>query len=138
NLTIRTELVNVADGTELWGQQYNRKPSDALAIQEDIAKEISSNLRLKLSGADQSRVTKHYTENTEAYQLYLKGRYYWNKRTDEALKKGIEYFHQAIGKDPSFALAYAGIADCYNSLGNSVFGALPPGEALPQAKAAAI
>src|SRR5262249_37479703 len=113
NLSIRTELVNVSDGSELWGQQYNRKLSDALLIQEEIAKEISDNLRLKFSGAEQSRLTKHYTENPEDYQLYLKGRYHWTKRTPEATQKGIEYFQQAIEKDPSYALAYAGLADCY-------------------------
>jgi TolB-like protein/Tfp pilus assembly protein PilF len=132
-LIAQVDLVNVSDGSELWGQQY--KLSDALAVQEEIAMEISANLRLKLSGEQQSRVTKHYTENPEAYQLYLKGRFYWNKRTGEALKKAIEYFNQAIEKDPTYALAYAGLADAY--VLSSFLSTDSPQEAFAKAKAAA-
>jgi TolB-like protein/Tfp pilus assembly protein PilF len=132
-LVVQADLVNVSDGSELWGQQY--KLSDALAVQEEIAKEISANLRLKLSGEQQSRVTKHYTENPEAYQLYLKGRFYWNKRTGEALKKAIEYFNQAIEKDPTYALAYAGLADAYGL--SPFYSTDAPQEAFPKAKAVA-
>ena len=112
-LTVSAELVDVRENKQLWGERYERKISDLLAVQREIAKEIYSNLRLKLSGVDESRVTKHYTDNPEAYQLYLKGRFYWNRRTGEAIRKSIEYFQQAIEKDPGYALAYAGLADAY-------------------------
>ncbi|MCI0445157.1 protein kinase, partial [bacterium] len=133
-LIIRADLVQVSDGTQLWGQQYNRNLSDILAVQSDISKEISEQLRLKLTGEEQKKITKQYTENTEAYQLYLKGRYYWNKRTEEGLKKGIEYFQQAIQKDPKYALAYAGIADCYVVLAD--YGIIPSSDATPKTKKA--
>jgi eukaryotic-like serine/threonine-protein kinase len=133
-LVIRTELVNVADGTQLWGAEYNRKLSDVLAVQQEISREISDKLRLRLTGEDQKRVTKRYTDNTEAYQLYLKGRFYWNKRTREAYKKAIEFFNQAIEKDPNYALAYSGLADCY-SLADYP---LPPKEKYPLARQAAL
>ena len=97
SLVIRTELMNVADGTQLWGAEYNRKLSDVLALQQDISREISERLRLRLTGEDERRLAKRYTENT-AYQLYLKGRFYWNKRTREAYKKAIELFNQALKK----------------------------------------
>jgi serine/threonine-protein kinase len=116
NLIISTELVSVEDGSHLWGQQYNRKLSDIFAIQEGIAREIAENLRLRLTGEEKKRLKKRYTDNTEAYQLYLKGRYYWNRRTGEGLKKGIEHFKLAIEADPLYALAYAGLADCYTMM----------------------
>src|SRR5213080_2028711 len=139
SLTISTELLDVRDNKQLWGEQYHEKTSDLLSIQREIAKEITGNLRLKLSGPEQSRLAKHYTENAEAYQLYLKGRFYWNKRTEEGVRKGIEYFQQAIEKDPTYALAYTGIADCYSleTLHIDV-GSLSPSEAAPKAKAAAM
>ncbi len=137
NLSINVELVDTKDGNQIWGQQYyNRRMADIQTVQEDIVKEISDKLRLRLTGAEQKLLTKRYTENTEAYQLYLKGRYFWNQKTEETYKRGIQYFNQAIERDPGFALAYAGMADCYNSLGT--FGYLAPGDAYPQAKAAAI
>ena len=132
-LIISVELVNASDKTQMWGEQYDRKMSDLLAIQREIAHEIVEKLKLKVSGEEKGPA-KHYTESNEAYQLYLKGRFYWNKRTAEALKKSIEYFNQAIDKDPSFALAYAGLADCYVVPANR----LPPREAMPKAKAAAL
>src|SRR2546427_454337 len=139
NVTISTALIDVRDNKQLWGEQYSARVSDLLSVQREIAKEITSNLRLRLSGSEQSRVTKTYTENPEAYQLYLKGRFYWNKRTEEAVRKGIEYFQQAIQRDPNYALAYSGLADCYSSLGFSFdVGALSPSEAIPKAKAAAL
>ena len=133
-LTIGVELIDARDNKQLWGEQYERPLSDLLSVQHEVAKEITSNLRLKLSGAEQERVTKHYTENPEAYQLYLKGRFYWNKRTGEAIQKAIDYFSQAIEKDPAYALAYAGLADSYVVSANP----LPPREAMPKAKAAAM
>ena len=134
DLTISTELVDVRDNKQLWGEQYGEKVSDLLTVQRRIAKEITTNLRLKLSGDEQARVTKRYTENPEAYQLYLKGRFYWNKRTGGALKKSIDYFNQAIEKDSNFALAYAGLADSYVVPANP----LPPKENMPKGKAAAL
>ncbi len=134
DLTVSIELVDVRDNKQLWGEQYSEKVSDLLTVQRRIAKEITTNLRLKLSGEEQARVTKRYTENPEAYQLYLKGRFYWNKRTAEALKKSIDYFNQAIEKDPTFALAYAGLADSYVVPANP----LPPKENMPKGKAAAL
>lgn len=136
-LTIRTELVKVADGSRLWGEEFHWKFSDVLALQEEIAKRISPKLSLKLTGEDQKRLAKHYTENAEAYRLYLLGRYYWNKRTPENLMKAIACFEQAIGKDPNYALAYAGLADSYSLLGSAV-GGLSPREHFSKAKAAAL
>src|SRR6185503_4008406 len=132
SLLISAELMDARDQTQMWGEQYDRKMSDLLAIQREIAREVMERLKLKGSG-DENGPAKHYTENNEAYQLYLKGRFHWNKRTAEALKKSIEYFNQAIDKDPRFALAYAGLADCYVVPANQ----LPPQEAMPKAKAAA-
>ncbi len=133
-LTVSMELMDITDGSELWGEQYNRKLADILAVQEDIAREITDKLRLRLKGEEEKRLTRHFTENTEAYQLYLKGRYYWNKRTPDGIQKAIEYFQEAIEKDPSYALAYAGLADCYHVPANP----LPPRQRMPQAKAAAM
>ncbi|MEK6324040.1 MAG: protein kinase [Acidobacteriota bacterium] len=135
HLTISTELVDVRDNKQLWGEQYNEKVSDLLLVQREIAKQITGNLRLKLSGEQQNRVTKHYTENPEAYQLYLKGRYQLNRRTEDSLKRGVEFFQQAIEQDPNYALAYAGLADAYNQM--ALWATLPPGESFPKAKAAA-
>jgi TolB-like protein/Flp pilus assembly protein TadD len=112
SLIIRAELMNVNDGTQLWGEEYDRKFNDILSVQKEIAKDISEKLSLKLSGEDKTQLTKTYTSNTEAYRLYLQGRYYWNKR-DEYLTKSIEYYNQAIQLDPDFALAYAGLAETY-------------------------
>ncbi len=133
NLSISVELVNASDKTQMWGEQYDRKMSDLLATQREIAGEIVEKLKLKVS-REEKGLAKHYTESNEAYQLYLKGRFYWNKRTAEALKKSIDHFNQAIDIDPHFALAYAGLADCYVVPANR----LPPREAMPKAKAAAI
>jgi eukaryotic-like serine/threonine-protein kinase len=135
-LIIKTELVDTEDGAHLWGEQYNRKLSDIFTIEEEISREISDKLRLKLSGAEKNQLRKRYTENTQAYQFYLKGRFYWNKRTEDALKKGIEYFQRAIDSDPVYALAYSGLADSYNILAS--YSALAPEDAFPAAKVAAI
>ena len=134
-LIIKAELVDTEDGSHLWGEQYNRNLSDIFTIEEEISREISDKLRLKLNGAEKKQLTKRYTENTDAYQLYLKGRFYWNKRTPEGLKKGIEYFQQAFDSDPGYALAYAGLADSYNILVS--YSALAPHDAFPKAKLAA-
>jgi eukaryotic-like serine/threonine-protein kinase len=113
NLLISTELVDVSNNTHLWGKQYNKKLSDILTVQEEISREMSQQLRVTLIGGEESKLTKRPTENTEAYRLYLKGRFYWNKRTAGDLRKAIDYFHQAIDRDPVYALAYAGLASAY-------------------------
>ena len=134
HVVIRTELVDTANGSQLWGEQYNRKLSDILVVQEEIALEVAEKLRLKLSRGEKKRLAKRYTENTEAYQLYLKGRYFWNKALTPELQIALRYFQQAIVLDPRYALAYTGLADCYALLGN--FSALPPTDVFPKAKVA--
>jgi TolB-like protein len=136
SLDISAELVDARDDSHIWGQQYSRKPSDIFALQEEIAKEMTAALRLRLTGEDEKRMGKSYPANPEAYQDYLKGRYWWNKRNEEGLNKGIEYFQQAITKDPTYALAYSGLADSYTLLDN--IGTIPPKEAYPKAQAAAL
>jgi eukaryotic-like serine/threonine-protein kinase len=136
SLRIQTELVNVSNGSQIWGQQYDRKMSDIAAIQEEIAKDISENLRLRLTGEEKSRLNKRAVVNSEAYDFYLKGRYYWNKRTPEGLMNAQIAFTAAIEKDPTYALAYAGLSDTYNLMSN--YSVMPPLEAKPKAKAAAV
>ncbi len=133
-LTVQTELVDVSSGTQLWGEQYNRKLADLLGVQEDISREISEKLRLRLTGEEKSRLTSARAVNPEAYQLYLQGRFYWNKRTDEGFRRAIRYFEQAIAKDPAYALAYVGLADCYTV--SAQYGLLPSREAYPRARRA--
>jgi TolB-like protein/Tfp pilus assembly protein PilF len=135
-LTLAVELVDVADGAQLWGEQYRRRLSDILTVEEDVARQITENLRLQLSGAEKKRLVQQPTADTDAYRLYLQGRYYWNKRTEEGLTRGVACFDQAIAQDPGYALAYAGLADCYNNLGSYAF--VPPREAFPRAKSAAL
>jgi serine/threonine-protein kinase len=134
-LLISAELVDVNENKQLWGEQYSTKVSDLLMVHREISTKIANSLKLKLSGEQQRRVTRNYTNNAEAYQHYLRGRFYWNKRTGEALKKSVEYFEQAVEKDPSYALAYAGLADAFVLL--PFYRASPPQEAFPKAKAAA-
>lgn len=133
-LIIRTELVDVADGRQLWGAQFNRPPSDILLVQEQIAQEISVNLRLQLSGAQQRLLTKQYTTSSAAYNSYLLGRYHWNKRTLAGLKEGIKFFEGALALDRNFALALAGLADSYALLGAVEYGVLPPREAMSKSR----
>ena len=130
-LVIQAELMNVADGTQLWGDQYNRPAADLLDVQDDIAREILDTLRVRLTGEEKAKATKRYTDNAEAYQLYLQGRYHWNQGTIAGYKRAIEYYQQAIAKDAKYALAYAGLADSYLSLGSYYV------ESLSDAKAAA-
>jgi TolB-like protein/DNA-binding winged helix-turn-helix (wHTH) protein/Flp pilus assembly protein TadD len=135
NLTISTELIDARDNSHIWGQQYSRKPSDIFGLQEEIAREMTAALRLRLTGEDEKRLARSYTSNAEAYQDYLRGRYFWQK-TGLGLYKGAEYFQQAIAKDPRYAQAYDGLADCYILL--SAFGYSSPKEALPKAKEAVL
>src|SRR5262249_18716799 len=104
---IQTELVDVADGSQLWGEHYDRDLAEMGAVEEDIAKEIAENLRLRLTGEQKKCLRRRQTQNAEAYQLYLKGRYHWNKRTEEGLKKAVQCFEGALAIDPAYALAYA-------------------------------
>ena len=134
-LRIGTELVDVATGSQLWGAQYDRKPGDIFVIQDEISNEISEKLRLKLTRAEKKQLTKRHTDSAEAYQLYLKGRHHWNQWTEPGFYRAIEYFQQAIERDPSYALAHAGLADCYVLLGWNSY--LPPKDAFPKGKAAA-
>jgi TolB-like protein/Flp pilus assembly protein TadD len=137
SLVIKTELIDVEQEAQLWGEQYRRRLTDIFELEEEISREISSKLRLKLTGEEKKRLVKRYTENTAAYHLYLKGHYYTNKRTEGWIKKGIDYFQQAIETDPNYALAYAGLADAYAFLASST-GGLPPRDTYPKAKAAAL
>src|SRR3984893_7431651 len=113
DLEISAELVDARDNSHIWGQQYSRKVADTIALQGDLAKEMTSMLRMRLTGADEKQMMKSYTANPEAYQDYLKGRYWWNKTSKEGFDRAIEYYQQALAKDPKYALAYAGLADCY-------------------------
>jgi serine/threonine protein kinase/Tfp pilus assembly protein PilF len=131
NLTIQTELVDVRKQAQLWGEQYNRKMTDILELQEDIAKQISSNLRLRLTGEEKRKLAKRYTENTEAYQLYLKGNFLIQKATPEGLTKGLELMNQALKLDPNFALPYIGRA-YYYLVATDFY--ISPGEAMPEIK----
>ena len=134
-LIIRSELVKVADGSQLWGEQYNRSPSDVLAIQVEIARAITESLKFKLTSSDHISLARHPTENIEAYNLYLRGRYFWNKYSKESVLKAIEVFQEAIQIDSYYALAYCGLADAYFRLSNVHF---PPREVLPKATEAAL
>jgi len=135
SIAISVELVDVRNNKLIWGEQYQRKMSELLATQREIATEITQKLRLKLSGEETKGLTKRYTDNNEAYQLYLKGRYHFAKRTKDDMQRSIEYFQQAILLDPNFALAYASTAECYNQMPTYPY--LSPKEAFPLAKAAA-
>ncbi len=135
NLTISVELVDVRNNKLLWGEQYERKMSELLATQREIATTITQKLQLKLSG-EETGLTKKYTNNNEAYQLYLKGRFSWNKRNAESLKQAVDFYKQAIEKDPGFALAYSGLAETYVLFASYLAGT--PKESMPLSKAAAL
>ena len=137
SLAISVELVDASNGFRLWGARYDRPIADLLAVQQDIAHEISSSLKLKLEPEHKKRLAKRHAADREAYPLYLKGRFHWNKSTVPGIRKAIEYFEQAIEKDPMYALAWAGLSDCWGALGMDRYAAMPPLEALPKAKAAA-
>src|SRR5438094_2000454 len=137
NVSVSAELVDAREDKQLWGEQYRRKLADIASVQQEIATAISGNLRVRLTSEEKTRSAKTYVANPEAYQLYLNGRYHANKGTYDGLMKGIEYFQQAIAKDPNYALAYASLADSYVELGGWLT-YLPPSEAGPKAKAAAM
>jgi len=133
DLTISVELVDVRNNKLLWGGHYDRKLADLMSTEREIASEITQNLRLKPSGPDERRAMRQYTRNSEGYQLYLKGHYYASRYTKDGFNKGIEYFEQAIAKDPNFALAYSGLAFCYLNQIDWVFA---PKDSVPKAKQA--
>jgi hypothetical protein len=128
-------LIDVSDGTEIWGHQYDKKLDDILVLQDEIAKDIAAHLRLRLTGEEERRLTQRGTQNPQTYQLYLKGRYFWNKRTREGLEKAIEYFRKATDADPTYALAWAGLANVYAVF--PIYTDTRPSESFPKAKAAA-
>lgn len=133
-LIISVELVRVLDGVQLWGEQYNRPPSDIFAVQEEIARELTGKLRLKITGAERKQMVRQLTDNIDAFHLYLKGSYFWSKRTPEDIRKGMQYFNRAIKLDKNYALAYAGLADCYSGL--AIWNERPPRKSFPKAKQA--
>jgi len=135
-LRITPKIIKVNDGSQIWSDLYDRQMEDVFAIEDEIAREIVKALKLTLLGEKEAPLIKSYTDNTEAYQIYLKGRFYWDKRTEEAMRKSIEYFEQAIEIDSSYALAYVGLADAYITLGQWIF--LRSKEAFPKAKEAAL
>jgi tetratricopeptide (TPR) repeat protein len=136
-LVISARMIDVSRNAQLWGEQYSRPMTDILAIQESIARDISRQLKLQLTPEEESALTNRGTDDTEAYQLYLRGRFHWNKFTGKGLKKSIEYFRQAIEQDPGYAEAYAGLAYAYHLLGAGYgYRDLSPKEAYAKARAA--
>ena len=132
-LNVQVDLVDATTGAQLWGQEYERKLADVLAVKQALVREVTEKLKVKLTGEQQQRLTQRDTTNPDAYQFYLRGRYYWNKRTAENLKRAMEQFQQAVDNDPNYALAYAGLSDCYSLLEGYV--GTPAKETWPKAKA---
>jgi len=133
---VNVQLINALNDAHLWGDIYDRKLTDIFAVESDIAKTVAETLQAKLTGSERAAIVKPPTENPEAHELYLKGRFYWNRRTGENLKKALEQFQQAVDKDPIFALAYVGLADCYLAL--EEYASTPSSEVLPKARGAAL
>jgi eukaryotic-like serine/threonine-protein kinase len=134
NLSVSVELIDVRDDSHIWGERYDRKVSEVVALPQQISRDVSQRLRSRVDGMDQSQLTKNYSPDSEAYRLYLQGRYNWNKRTVEGLKDGIRYFREAIQRDQNYGLAYAGLADCYLLL--NVYNVTSAEDSYPQAEAA--
>ncbi|PWT88213.1 MAG: hypothetical protein C5B55_13480 [Blastocatellia bacterium] len=130
DLTVYLELVDARTGNLIWGDQYNRRQSDLVSLQSDLARDVSSKLRTKLTGAEEQRVTKNYTQNSDAYKLYLQGRFFANKRTPKDSQRAIEFFQQAINLDPNYAMAYAGLALGYSYL--AIYGYSPAKDVFPK------
>ncbi|HYP53013.1 MAG TPA: tetratricopeptide repeat protein, partial [Pyrinomonadaceae bacterium] len=135
-LRVTVQLVRLRDGATLWAEKFDEKFTDVFAVQDSISERVAEALTVKLTAEEQRLLTKRYTENSEAFQAYIRGRYFWNKRTADGLKKGIEFAQQAIAIDPTYALAYVGLADSYNLLPGHA--GLPPADYFPKAKAAAL
>jgi len=136
NVSIGVELVEGSDSSQIWGEQYTRKFTNVVKIQEEVVKDISTKLKLKLTRKEKKHLSKQYKVDNEAYQLFLKGRYHWNKRTADNFKQSIYFYEQAIEKDPAYALAYSGLSDSYALIG--IYGYLPAKDVWPKAKAAAL
>ena len=136
-LMMALELVDVQEGWRLWGGQYDARLADVFDLQEKITNEVSDKLRVKLTGQERSKLAKRQTKNVAAYQAYLRGRYSWNKRVEAGFRQAIKSFQEAIDADPTYALAYSGLADCYALLGIAEYGAMPPHAVMPKAKWAA-
>ncbi len=136
SLTIGAELVDVRNGWQIWGGQYNRKLSQIQTVEEEMTRDMCDSLRLRLNGEEGGRVFRHFTENTEAYQEYLKGRFHWNRLSEASVRRSIECYQNAISQDPNYALAFAGLADSYALLG--FFGVERPANLFPKAKQAAL
>ena len=136
-LIIAVELIDIERDSQLWGEHYNRQLDDVFSVQEEIAREISDKLRLKLTAKEKKQLARRYTDSAAAYQAYLKGRFYWYKRSLEGLNRSADYFQEALDLDPGYALAYAGLADSYAVLGIAEYGIMAPSEAMPMARAAA-
>ncbi|HEV8371083.1 MAG TPA: protein kinase [Pyrinomonadaceae bacterium] len=134
-VVIKTELIKVADGSQLWGAEYKSALADILSVQDEVSHKISENLRVRLTGDDEQKLAKRYSNDGEAYQLYLKGRYFWNKRNEEGFRNSIDYFKRAEERDPTFGLAFSGLADSYALLCD--IGVVAPVDEMPKAKAAA-
>jgi DNA-binding winged helix-turn-helix (wHTH) protein/TolB-like protein len=132
---LTVQLIRVRDGVQLWGESFDKEFTNIFALEDALSERVAQSVRLKLTGEETRRFTKRSTERPDAYEAYVKGRYFWNKRTDKGVRKGLEYFRQAISLDPTFAEAYVGIADSYATLG--LYAVLPPKEAFPAAKEAA-
>lgn len=135
-IRLTVQLVRVANGAALWADSFDEKFTDIFAVEDEISARVAQSLRIHLSAADEKRVTRKPTENTAAYEAYLKGRYFWNKRTTAAVQRGLGYFRDSIRLDPGFADGYEGVADCYATLG--LYGTLPPDQAFPAARQAAL
>lgn len=135
HVALQAELVDVNRGTQLWGRQYDRQTSEISRLQQDLSSDIAASLRVRLSGSEQEKIQQRQNTSPEAYKLYLQGRFFWGKRTKEGLAHGIDSFQQAIALDPNYALAYAGLADCYNLLDD--WGGTAPRDSFPKARAAA-
>ncbi len=138
HLDVQVELVNTSDGSQLWGEQYTRKLSQLIRLQDEIAGDISGRLVSRLTGEERQRLARRETKVPEAYELYLQGRFHWNKRNPAAVRKGLDYFRRAAEKDPDFALAYSGLADSYMLLGSAMTGTEDPREMMPKAKESAL
>ncbi|HEX6650432.1 MAG TPA: protein kinase [Pyrinomonadaceae bacterium] len=134
DLSVSVELIDVRDDSHIWGERYGRKVSEIVALPQQISRDVSQKLRSRADGVDHSQLTRNYSPDSEAYRLYLQGRYNWNKRTVEGLQKGIDYFGQAIMRDQDYALAYAGLADCYLLL--NVYNVTSADDSFPKAEAA--
>jgi eukaryotic-like serine/threonine-protein kinase len=137
-LVVSCELVDASTDRQVWGQTYNRKLADIFEVQDEIALQISENLRIALTSEQKKKLKKRFTHDPQAYQSYMKGRFFWNKRTEGGFKKAIDHFEAAIEQDPVYALPYAGLADSFALMGSAAFEVLAPREAMPRAKAAAL